>query len=610
MIELDASTHEALWMSERAREILGWDQPILVTAAQYQREIVHPDDRASHSQALVAAMRGGSPLEQVIRIRRHGDGQCRWIKAHGELVRGQHSHPPVFVVVMSDVTDARRAQELRDDQARRLRVALQAGRMGVWELDLESGRQHWNAAQFALMDMAPEGGAPDLETFFACIHPDDRTRMRSMLERVVRDGGGFETEFRIRRTPDGEQRWLAVAGDATPAGPGKAARLVGVNINVTERKRVEQDLVAQRERLAMALDAGRMGVWELDLATGLRHWTPGMFGLTGVDPAAGTPQHEAFYGLVEPEDREALRAAMAGLGPQNPRVSIQFRVRHAGDGSMRWIVSQGQWMLDPATGRAKAVGLCMDVTERVLTERRLLEADERKDEFLATLAHELRNPLAPLRNVASLLRRSALTPVQQPLVDIMERQVGQLRRLVEDLLEVSRISQGKITLRREAISVSAAIYTALEAAQPLIERRRQVLEVRLRSSASVLADAVRLSQVVTNLLTNASKFTPEAGVIALSTSDDDGCVLIEVRDTGIGIPADLLPRVFDLFIQGAATTGDQAQSGLGIGLSLVKRLVEMHGGSVRAASEGPNRGACFTVRLPRGTEVAPPDRRR
>jgi signal transduction histidine kinase len=234
----------------------------------------------------------------------------------------------------------------------------------------------------------------------------------------------------------------------------------------------------------------------------------------------------------------------------------------------------------------------------------LRDADRRKDEFLAMLAHELRNPLAPMRNAIGVLKRSLdEDAMQRGTVEMADRQLRQLTRLVDDLLDVSRITQGKIALHRTPVAVCEAVREAVETLRPAIEQRSQRIGLRLPPSAPVVqADGLRLAQVLENLLSNASKYTDPGGFIEVSVTDTGDEIEIRVCDTGIGLPPEHLDRVFDLFTQ-VDTGGDRAQGGLGIGLSLVRRLVELHGGRVAAHSDGPGHGACFIVRLPREADV-------
>jgi len=239
-------------------------------------------------------------------------------------------------------------------------------------------------------------------------------------------------------------------------------------------------------------------------------------------------------------------------------------------------------------------------------EEELQDANRRKDEFLAMLSHELRNPLAPIRNAVEVMRRLAPPDAKLTMArEVIDRQVSLLARLVEELLDVSRISRGKISLKKEAVDLGRIIAHAVETARPMIDVRSQALAVSVPPAPVWLsADFARLSQVVANLLNNASKYTGEGGRIEISAAAGEGEATIVVRDNGAGIEPQLLPKVFDLFVQGERAL-DRGQGGLGIGLTLVKRLVELHQGRVEVASEGPGRGATFTVTLPCISAVAP-----
>jgi signal transduction histidine kinase len=229
----------------------------------------------------------------------------------------------------------------------------------------------------------------------------------------------------------------------------------------------------------------------------------------------------------------------------------------------------------------------------------LREADRRKDEFLAMLAHELRNPLAPIRNAVEVLKViGASGPQPQRAREMIDRQVKHLSRLVDDLLEVSRITRGKVKLTPGPVDLATVIARAVETSRPLIDSRRHELTVTLPPETVIIeADPIRLAQVVANLLNNAAKYTKDGGHIELAVETGPGETVIRVRDDGVGIAADLLPRVFDLFTQGDQSLA-RSEGGLGIGLTLVRSLVELHGGYVEGHSEGPGRGSEFVVRLP------------
>jgi len=249
-------------------------------------------------------------------------------------------------------------------------------------------------------------------------------------------------------------------------------------------------------------------------------------------------------------------------------------------------------------GRVVAASkVARDITQRTQTEAALREANRRKDEFLAVLAHELRNPLAPIRNSLHILRlTSRRDRMSDQVTDMMERQVEQMTRLVDDLLEVSRITRGTIELRKEPVDLAGIVRGAVETSQPLIEAGGHRLEVKMPPDLVIVdGDPIRLTQVFANLLNNAAKYTEPGGRISLTASREGDGITISVRDNGLGIPADVLPHVFELFVQGHA---DRGQGGLGIGLTLARKLVEMQGGSISAHSEGRGRGSEFIVRLP------------
>jgi PAS domain S-box-containing protein len=268
------------------------------------------------------------------------------------------------------------------------------------------------------------------------------------------------------------------------------------------------------------------------------------------------------------------------------------------------------YVLVPVVGTDDEVvavaGTTRDVTERKQTEATLRESDRRKDEFIAMLAHELRNPVAPIRNAGEILARLATDERQAALAGVLKRQTDQLSRLLDDLLEVARVTQGRIALKRESVAIQACVQMAVEAVEPMIKERHLRLSVtRQGLSIFVDADKVRLTQCIVNLLTNAAKFTPANGDISINSRIEDYQAVIEVRDTGLGISAELLPKVFDLFVQGERSL-DRSEGGLGIGLSVCKQLIEMHGGHVTASSEGVSHGSTFAIHLPLAREDGAP----
>jgi PAS domain S-box-containing protein len=378
---------------------------------------------------------------------------------------------------------------------------------------------------------------------------------------------------------------------------------------ITERDRLRQrgirDLERLREseeRLRLALDAGRMGVWDWNIVTGKVRWSDNLESIHGLEPGSFSGTFEAFQAIIHPEDRERVQQAIDQAVESGTGYETEFRNLRA-DGSIGWMSAIGRVFHDRFGRSGRMIGVGMDVTERrrladdlAARVRELALADRRKDEFLAMLAHELRNPLAPLRTALHLLR--AERGEGDRFLTIAERQVDQLVRLVDDLLDVSRITQGKIALRREPVALDAVVARAVETVRGAMDERGHVFRLSLPAEPIQLsADPARLAQVLANLLDNATKHTPPGGSIWLTAERVGDEAVLRVRDTGAGLAPELLPNIFDLFVQGDRGL-DRAHGGLGIGLTIVKRVVELHGGRVEARSAGAGQGSEFIVHLP------------
>ncbi|HXJ34666.1 MAG TPA: MASE1 domain-containing protein [Candidatus Eisenbacteria bacterium] len=359
-------------------------------------------------------------------------------------------------------------------------------------------------------------------------------------------------------------------------------------------------LQASEQRLRFALAAGRMGVWDWNITSGEVKWSDNLEAIHGLTPGSFPGTFEGFRRLVHPDDHAKVDAAIARAVEEGTDYEIDYRNLRS-DGTVGWINGIGHVLSDAHDRPERMIGVAMDATERhrmtaelAAHARDLADAARRKDEFLAMLSHELRNPLAPLHTALELLRRG----VGARALDIAERQLKQLVRLVDDLLDVSRITQGKIVLRKEPTALDDVVARAVDSVRPLLDERGHAFDLRLPAERIwVDGDPARLTQVFANLLGNAVKYTPANGSISLVVDTTGDGVGIRVRDTGVGIPADLLPRVFDLFVQGERSL-DRSHGGLGLGLTIVRRLVELHGGRVEARSPGGT-GCEIVVDLPR-----------
>jgi PAS domain S-box-containing protein len=319
--------------------------------------------------------------------------------------------------------------------------------------------------------------------------------------------------------------------------------------------------------------------------------------LFGYSPQEAVGQ--SVVALLIPDDRKDEENVILERLRRGERIEHFETVRRTKDGRLLDVSLTISPVRDANGEIVGASKIARDITEKNRLERQLRDADRHRIEFLALLAHELRNPLGPIRHAVNILR--ARTPQPEELewaTNILDRQTEHLTRLVEDLLDVSRITRGTIELHKEQVDITTVLTGAVEVSATLIEKHRHQLIVTPPSEPlSVEGDATRLTQVVMNLLDNAAKYTDSGGRIWLSAEREDDDAVIRVRDTGIGIARDLLPRIFDMFTQAGASV-ERSQGGLGVGLALVDRLVKLHGGSVSATSGGPGAGSEFTIRLP------------
>ncbi|HEX5817459.1 MAG TPA: PAS domain S-box protein [Gemmatimonadales bacterium] len=513
----------------------------------------------------------------------------------------------------------RRQYELRDllERSSLLAAIVQSSDDAIIGQDLDGVIRSWNAGAERLFGYPRTAvvGRP-----LAFLLPPDRQAADHAAQSRLRERGHaerFETVFLAR-----DQRAVDVAVTLSTVcdADGRAVGVSRIVRDIGDLKRAEAGMRESEERFRLMADAAPVLIWLSDRTGGYTWFNRPWLEFTGraFDEEVG----DGWAQGVHPDDcarcLETYRGALAEREP----FQMDYRLRRH-DGVYRWLLDTGRPLRDPRGDFIGYIGSCVDITERREVTEVLRQADRRKDEFLATLGHELRNPLSPIRNGLHILRLNADADARERLVGMMERQVDHLVRLVDDLLEVSRISRGKVELRRARVELAPIVHGAIEACRPLLQQERHQLVVELPPEPIELeADAVRLTQVVANLLNNAAKYTEPGGHIRLSARVLDGEVELSVRDSGVGIPPEMLPEVFEMFAQVNRTLG-RSQGGLGIGLALVRHLVELHGGSVNAHSGGDGMGSEFVVRLPlaggrppvdptdlvRGTEAAASARR-
>ena len=430
------------------------------------------------------------------------------------------------------------------------------------------------------------------------------------LDQVYRSGQPWQTRampLAVQRERDGPivQRYIDLIYEPYMDQYGTTIGIFAQGYDVTDVVEAQAAKRESDERLREGMDAAKMVVWDWNLATGELVCSENVQRVLGYAPA----NRGEIKAYLHVDDRERLsaahRAALEGLGSYQEVV----RFNRPDTGQQIWLDSRGKVRNDSDGKPASVRGVSVDVTERYQAELELREANHKKDEFLAMLAHELRNPLAPISTAAEMLNMTSGGNVGiKKASEVIGRQVKHMTSLVDDLLDVSRVTRGLVQLDKEYVDITALVASAVEQSRSLIDSRGHSLTVStVACSSFVEGDRTRLVQVIANLLNNAAKYTPRGGKIALTLRSEDQRVQMTVADNGIGIEAALLPHVFDLFTQ-AARTPDRTQGGLGIGLALVKNIVALHGGSVTARSRGPGAGSTFTILLPAASPA--PDERR
>ena len=389
------------------------------------------------------------------------------------------------------------------------------------------------------------------------------------------------------------------------AADGRVVGFVVLVTDLTEARSAEVALRRSDHLLEQSQRVAHVGSWEVILIgdglvpAGTLRWSDEAYRIFGFEPGSVVPTVALFFGSLHPDDREATRAqAAAGIERGEPFEKEYRFIRP--DGNERVVHAWTRFERDAAGRVSRMIGTCQDITEHRRAEQELREADRRKDEFLAMLSHELRNPLAPILSAVEILE--LVGPGQEDVAakyrTIIARQVRHMKRLLDDLLDVSRVSRGKIELRKEPVELAGLLLQAIEVSRPtLLDRQQRFTLALAQEPLPVEADPTRIVQVIANLLNNAAKYTNAGGHVSLSVTSEGGKAIITVKDDGIGMTAEFLTQAFDLFTQETRSL-DRAQGGLGIGLTMARTLINLHGGSVRAFSAGPGLGTEVVVKLP------------
>ncbi|RZA31951.1 MAG: PAS domain S-box protein [Lysobacteraceae bacterium] len=543
--------------------VLGEDgTPILVIQNPVDVTELYRFDEQSQVASLQLMAPGGSNAENFNRAQMH-EALSRILNNEREHLRSLFNQAPGFVAVLM-------------------------GPRHVFEMVNEAYYQlvgHRELIGKAVWEALPEVAGQGYEEFLNRVYTTGEAwSTRAMPIAIQRERGGPVA-----------QRYIDLVYEPYKDQYGTTIGIFAQGYDVTDAVEAQAAKRESDERLRDGMDATKMVVWDWNLATGELVYSENIMRVLGCSPVR-MAEAEQF---IHPDDRArvsaAHRRALDGAGSYAEVV----RFNRPDNGRQIWLDSRGKVQVDAEGNPTRMRGVTVDVTERYQAELELREANRKKDEFLAMLAHELRNPLAPISTAAEMLRLlPGLDARTRKASEVISRQVKHMTTLVDDLLDVSRVTRGLVQLEQEVVDIKSAVSSAVEQSRPLIEARHHKLTVRLDATHSaVRGDRTRLVQVIVNLLNNAAKYTPQGGEIALDVHSENSWIHIGVADNGIGIDDGLLPHVFELFTQ-AERTPDRAQGGLGIGLALVKTMVTLHGGTVEAESAGPGAGSTFTIRLP------------
>lgn len=542
-------------------------------------------------------------------IERNGQPEQVWFTFSYSPIRDSEGAVHGFLGTVFETTSKMVALARHKRSEARLRLSLDAsGTIGTWSVDLETGTTTVDEAFARLFQVdadVAEGGT-ELERFTNMIHADDRERVLAAIAHSMTTGAPYETEYRIAQR-SGAALWVGVRGGLFPDPETGKQRFAGVAVDITARKLEEEQLRAtwaslrlERDRSQAIFDGMAEGFASLDSG-----W---IF----------TEMNEVGAGLARLPREQIVGRSIWQVAPDVVGGPIEPLYRRV---SSTRVSENYEYLYKPYSGaplwvevRVYPVGedqlsiFFRDISERKNIEHELSTANRRKDEFLAMLAHELRNPLAPIRAAADLLSIANLPQDRiKKTSAVISRQVAHMTSLVDDLLDVSRVTRGLVILECADLDAKKIAADAVEQVRPLIEARAHRLAVHMPPvSAHVMGDQKRLVQVLTNLLNNAAKYTPEGGNIVLRLEVDGADLVVTVADDGIGMSSEVAERAFELFAQ-AERTSDRTQGGLGLGLALVKSLDALHRGSVTAHSAGLGQGSQFTLRLPRSTPSASAD---
>jgi PAS domain S-box-containing protein len=566
-------------------------------------------DVASHtlSAEISAIFKDPIPsslLSLRIRPNNHHAWGCICLALHSTTSPATDAHQvladaELWVKFAVTIMERRILEERLQTVETRLDLATKAGGIGIFDWEIPTGNLHWTPQQFEIYGLNPATFTPSYEAWRVMVFAEDMDRIEETLCSTFRNRERYFEGRHRTRNAKGETRWIRSFGEVIYNTQGTPLRMVGTAQDITQEVHAQEQIALDRRRLELALEVGELGFWDWNLPSGEVQFGGEWTGMLGYGPDEIEPHVRGWERLIHPDDAPAVYATLQKhLDGKSPLYETEHRLRHK-NGSWVWVLDRGRVVERDPQGKAiRALGIHANITIQRENRERLREEDRRKDEFLATLAHELRNPLAPIRTGLAIIKRDPSSPAATHSLQIMERQLGHMVRLIDDLLDVSRITLGRLKLKYEDISIRSIVEMAVEASRPAIDAGLHTLTITLPPrEVMITCDPTRLAQIISNLLTNSAKYTPDRGQISLGVEVAKEGLRISVSDNGLGIPPELQQKVFELFGQ-VNRTLDRSQGGLGIGLALVRNLVTLHGGTVQVSSPGVGKGCTFTITLP------------
>jgi PAS domain S-box-containing protein len=599
----NALTGEFLYVNRAFCDLVGYTAEELATRTWQQ--ITHPADvEKDLTLADKVVTREISHYTLEKRYLRK-DGGTIWVELFGSFIFDDEGQISQGVAIVVDISARRNGEAALRDSREGLFLAKAAARLGTFDWEIPSDTLVWDERTHELWGIEPTGPTK-VATFFSQVHPEDHRVAQRAIDQSFDPKGNhlYSALYRVTSRSDGLTRWVEATGRVSFQDD-RPARMIGVVQEVTERVLAQNKLAESEQRFRELANSIDQFAWSTDAHGEALWYNDRWYDYTGT--SFEQLQGDGWRTVHHPDhvDRFASHFQQC-LGSGQPWEDT-FPLR-AKDGSYRWFLSRAVAIRDEAGSIVRWFGTNTDVTELRLLQETLKENDRRKDEFLAVLAHELRNPVAPIRNAAEVLRRLLQSQSETRLVEIIRRQTSQLAHLLDDLLDVARVTSGHIELHRETVALQSCIDAAIETAEPLIREKSQRLTVtNTLEPFFVAVDKVRVAQCIANVLVNATKFTPTSGDIRIRTYSEHGLAVIEVSDSGAGIATEFLPRVFELFTQAERTSG-RSRGGLGVGLFVCKSLLSMHGGQIECRSEGVGYGSTFVIRLPLVRAADPPQK--